>query len=312
MSDRVSVVVPIYNELLGVEEHVKRSVGAVARLRDSGGIGAYEILYVDDGSNDGSALAARRAAGDNTCVRIIRYERRMGQSGALGLGIALATGDIVVTLDGDLQNAPEDIESLIYKIHAGYDAVIGWRQARIDDNAAFRKFQSAVANAMINQLIRDDHVLIHDHGCGIKAFRKAVAKELPLYGQLHRFMLVYAVLRGYRVAEVPVSHHKRVKGKSKYGVGRLKYLAIDCMSYRHLFDPRQRRLYTLPWKWLAIVTYVLAHTICASLSIPRVSRWIDWAMIAYVAVHIGWCLEIVIERCSIDKDKYRKCAYREI
>jgi glycosyltransferase involved in cell wall biosynthesis len=219
----VSVVIPLYNE----EENV-----AVLNERLSEtmkGIGSdYEIVYVDDGSTDGTLqlLEELQAKDDNIVVLSLR--RNFGQTAAFAAGFDFARGDIVVTMDGDLQNDPTDIPKLL-ELTKDYDLVSGWRRKRQDSFS--RTFPSKMANWLISKVTG---VRLHDYGCSLKAYRREVVKNLKLYGEMHRFIPAVASWYGVRIAEIETTHHPRLRGKSKYGISRTIKVLLDLVTVKFL------------------------------------------------------------------------------
>ncbi len=214
----ISVVVPIYNEAPNVEELIKRITDVLDPYKRS-----YEIIIVDDGSTDGTREILRKIVSDISVLRVILFRRNFGQSAAMTAGFDYARGDVVVSMDGDLQNDPKDIPRLIERLEEGYDLVSGWRKDRHDPFLS-RRLPSILANRLIAW---STGVKLHDYGCSLKAYRRDLAKQLLLYGELHRFIPVLAKLYGARISEVVVSHHPRTRGKSKYGIGRTYRVLLD-------------------------------------------------------------------------------------
>lgn len=232
---RVSVVAPLYNE----EESI---AGLQAQLTAAlTGLGQpFEIIVVDDGSRDGSfALLQRWQAQDPAHVRVVRFRRNFGQTAAFSAGFERARGEIIVTLDADLQNDPADIGLLLDKIEAGYDVVSGWRVQR-QDAALSRRLPSVIANALISRVTG---VALHDYGCSLKAYRREVLQNVRLYGELHRFIPAIASWMGTAVAEIPVSHRPRQFGRSKYNLSRTLRVILDLITVRFLLGYATRPLH---------------------------------------------------------------------
>jgi len=217
----ISVVVPLYNE----RENVNRLNNALHYVLKSLNC-SYEILYIDDGSKDGTREVLKKISQSNPCIRSILLRRNFGQSAAMAAGFKLSRGEIVVTMDGDLQNDPKDIPMLLEKINEGYDVVAGWRKDR-KDKLIIRKVPSRIANRLICSVT---HVRLHDTGCALKAFRREVVEDIRLYGELHRFLPALAKVEGARIAEVVVRHHPRQFGKSKYNITRTFRVLMDLSS----------------------------------------------------------------------------------
>jgi glycosyltransferase involved in cell wall biosynthesis len=216
------VIVPVYNEELNVDELFAR-IAAVIRAPDA------EIIFVDDGSSDGTARRLAAIAATDERVRVIRFRRNFGQTAALSAGIDHATGDILIPMDGDLQNDPADIPLLLARLDEGYDVVSGWRHKRQDP--FHRRLPSVIANWIISWL---SGVHLHDYGCSLKAYRRDVLSDVRLYGEMHRFVPIYASWQGARVTELPVTHHPRTRGKSHYGIGRTVKVVLDLIVVKFL------------------------------------------------------------------------------
>jgi glycosyltransferase involved in cell wall biosynthesis len=220
----VSVVVPLYNEADNVADLHQQLTGSLERLGR-----AYEILLVDDGSSDGTLdklVAIERA---DPRVRVLCLRRNFGQTAAFSAGFDHALGDVVVTSDGDLQNDPADIPRLIARLDEGFDMVCGWRRERQDPLG--RRAPSWFANRLISWATG---VHLHDYGCSLKAMRAEVVKGLRLYGEMHRFIPAVASWMGVRLAELPVNHRPRTRGRSKYGLGRTLRVLIDLFTVKFL------------------------------------------------------------------------------
>ena len=217
----LSVVVPIYNEV----ESVRDLIVAIANSAMLTQL-KYEIVCVDDGSQDGSTELLSEIAQRRSDLRAVILRRNYGQTAAMAAGFEIARGKIVLTLDGDLQNDPTDIPLLIDKLQEGYDLVSGWRQKR-QDAALTRLLPSKIANWIIGKVTG---VQLHDYGCSLKAYRAELVADLNLYGELHRFLPALAYIEGARIAEIPVTHHPRRYGKSKYGLGRTIRVVMDLLT----------------------------------------------------------------------------------
>ena len=184
-----------------------------------------EIIFADDGSRDGSAGTLDAFAEGDPRVRVLHLSRNYGQTAALMAAIQNSTGDVIIPMDGDGQNDPADIPRLLDKLTEGYDVVSGWRTSRQDD-ALTRRLPSVIANWLISTLLR---VPLHDYGCTLKAYRREVVEDIRLYGEMHRFIPIYAAWEGARVTELAVAHHPRKFGKSKYGIGRIARVLLDLL-----------------------------------------------------------------------------------
>jgi len=223
----VSVVVPIYNEVENVERLYQAVEPVMSRLGKD-----WELVLVNDGSTDGSTEALEQLAARDTRVKIIEFRRNFGQTAAMSAGIQGASGDVIVTMDGDLQNDPTDIPMMLDKLNEGYDLVHGWRKNR-QDALLHRKIPSRLANGLISWVTKFP---VHDLGCTLKAIRRDIAQELQLYGEMHRFIPILAHCRGARCAEVVTNHHARQFGNSKYGLTRVPRVVLDLMTVKYLIQ----------------------------------------------------------------------------
>ena len=219
----LSIVVPMFNEEASLPLLHAAIVEAVAPL----GV-AYEILFVDDGSTDGTFDVARSLAATDTHLRVVRLRRNVGQTPAMAAGIDHARGKTIVTLDADLQNDPADIPRLLDVLAQGHDLVCGWRERR-KDLFLSRRLPSIVANRLISSVTG---VPIRDNGCSLKAFRADLMRGVPLYSEMHRFLPAMAMPEGARIAQLPVRHHARRFGRSKYGMERLFKVLFDLLTIR--------------------------------------------------------------------------------
>jgi len=216
----ISVVIPVYNEAGALPAFYRTLTNTLDRLPQS-----VEIIFADDGSQDGSADTLDELAAADPRVRVVHLTRNRGQTAALMAGIQNSTGEVIIPMDGDGQNDPADIPRLLEKLREGFDVVSGWRVMR-EDHVLTRRFPSVIANWLISALL---HVRLHDYGCTLKAYRREVVEDVRLYGEMHRFIPVYAAWEGARVTEIPVGHHRRSSGKSKYGIGRVARVLLDLL-----------------------------------------------------------------------------------
>jgi glycosyltransferase involved in cell wall biosynthesis len=217
----ISVVVPIYNEV----ESLPHLIQAIATVMQDNHY-AYEIVCVDDGSRDGSTELLKQLAEERDDLRAVLLRRNYGQTPAMAAGFENALGEIVVSLDADLQNDPLDIPNLLEKMDEGYDLVSGWRKDR-QDNKWTRLLPSKMANLLIGRVTK---VTLHDYGCSLKAYRAEVLADINLYGELHRFIPALASIEGARISEIPVRHHARQFGSSKYGLDRTFRVLLDLLT----------------------------------------------------------------------------------
>ena len=236
----VSIVIPVYNEeasILPLYERIRAICDDFAR--------PYEIVFVDDGSGDGSFDILQRIHSQDVRVKVIRFRRNFGQTAAMAAGIQYARGEVVISMDADLQNDPADIPRLLAKLDEGYDIVCGWRLDR-KDNTLTRTLPSVIANWLISKI---SGVRIHDSGCSIKAYRSSVIKRVALYGEMHRFIPAMAVALGARVGEVVVRHHSRRFGETKYGLSRVWKVFLDLFTVKMLVTFARR-----PATWFGLLS----------------------------------------------------------
>ena len=232
----LSIVVPLYNEEENVIELHNRISNTLDSIQLTG-----EIIYVNDGSTDRTWEKLEEICKSDDRVVAISFSRNYGQTAAIQAGFHASKGDIIITLDGDLQNDPSDIPLLLKKLSEGYDIVSGWRVNR-QDSTLSRKIPSMIANWLIAWLTG---VRLHDYGCSLKAYRANVVKEIQLYGEMHRFIPALASIVGSKVAEIPVKHHARTRGISKYGISRTPKVFLDLLLVRFLLRYRTRPLHIL-------------------------------------------------------------------
>jgi glycosyltransferase involved in cell wall biosynthesis len=218
----VSVVAPVFDEVDNLRPLHEQLVAALQGRR-------FEILYVDDGSRDGSSGVLDEIAASDSRARVLHFRRNYGQTAAIAAGLDHARGEVIVPLDADLQNDPADIPALLAKLDEGFDVVSGWRKGRQD--AAARVLPSVVANGLISWI---SGVKLHDYGCTLKAYRREVMEGVRLYGEMHRFIPIYASWQGARVTEMPVRHRARAHGKSKYGFRRTYRVLLDLVVVKFL------------------------------------------------------------------------------
>ncbi len=239
IGNSLSVVVPVFNEAANAAPLVSGIVEAVRPL----GI-PFELIVVDDGSSDGTPDVLRELIEPNPELVVIRLRRNFGQASALQAGFDRARGDIIVTLDGDLQNDPRDIPRLLERLRAGADVVSGWRVNR-QDAMVVRKIPSWLANQLIRWVTR---VPIHDQGCSLKGYRREVIERLDLYSDLHRFITILTMPQGAAIEEIEVRHHPRVAGESKYGLSRVLKVMVDLTAILMLTRFRES-----PTRWFGLL-----------------------------------------------------------
>ncbi|WP_417783946.1 glycosyltransferase family 2 protein [Terasakiella pusilla] len=220
MSLSLSIIVPFYNEEENIKDVYKNIISILDTLENEA-----EVIFIDDGSSDATVKLARELEDLDDRVKCVELARNFGQTAAMMAGIDHASKEIIIAMDGDGQNDPQDIPRLLEKIEEGYDVVSGWRADR-QDKAITRKLPSMLANKLISKV---SNVHLHDYGCSLKAYRSSILKDVRLYGEMHRFIPIYASWQGAKVTEIPVNHHARTKGVSKYGLNRIFKVLLDLM-----------------------------------------------------------------------------------
>jgi len=230
----ISVIIPVKDERLSLGT----LVGEVHQVMQVLGQ-PYEVIIVDDGSTDGSWEVTQELARQNSNTRGLRFRRNCGQTAALSAGFDYSRGEIIIPLDGDGQNDPADIPRLLEELNKGYDVVSGWRRKRRDATVS-RLIPSIIANRLISLV---SGVKLHDYGCTLKAYRRNVVKDVRLYGEMHRFIPIYAVWQGASSAEIEVNHRPRVHGRSKYGIGRTIKVVLDLIVVKFLTDFLHKPIY---------------------------------------------------------------------
>ena len=230
----ISVFLPVYNEAPNLPPLQAKLDQALKELGRTA-----EIVYVDDGSSDGSLEILRELAAKDKRIRVVALRRNYGQTAAMSAGIDAAKGKVLIPMDADLQNDPADIIRLLNKLDEGFDVVSGWRKNR-KDKMVTRKIPSMIANKLISWI---GGVPLHDYGCSLKAYRRESLQDVKLYGEMHRFIPIYASWAGARVSEIPVEHHARTMGKSKYGLSRTLKVVFDLMTIKFMASYQTKPIY---------------------------------------------------------------------
>src|SRR6476661_4039299 len=275
-SPDISVFLPVFNEepnLLPLHAKLDEALKTLGR--------SAEIVYVDDGSSDGSLKILREIAQLDPRVRVVALRRNYGQTAAMAAGIDAAKGKVLIPMDADLQNDPADITRLLNKLDEGYDVVSGWRKNR-KDKMITRKIPSMMANRLISWI---GGVPLHDYGCSLKAYRRESLEDVRLYGEMHRFIPIYASWAGARVTEIPVEHHPRTMGKSKYGLSRTVKVVFDLITIKFMASYQTKPLYLFGWAGLL--------TFAASLLSPLLACLMKFAIRAHDAHFIQTPLPIM-------------------
>src|SRR5262245_59785518 len=278
----LSVVIPVYNEEENVAPLVCEIKGVMTKLGLS-----YEIVAVDDGSKDGTYEVLSRLYGTEPALKVVRLKRNFGQTAAVAAGLAHADGNIVVLMDGDMQNDPADIPALLAMLDEGNDLVAGWRYNR-RDSFFNRRLPSMIANCLISWTTK---VKLHDYGCTLKVMRRDVAKGLRLYGEMHRFIPAIAYERGAQVAELQVNHRPRMHGVSKYGISRTLRVILDLLTVKFLssYSTRPAHIFGL----IGVVSGLLGFALALYLSVQKLVYNLDIGsrpllLLAVLLIFIGF------------------------
>jgi glycosyltransferase involved in cell wall biosynthesis len=284
----LSVVVPLYNEEANVELLVERIAGVCGRL-------AYptEIILVDDGSVDATVPRARALVARNPDLKLVIFRRNFGQTAAMVAGLQEARGEVLVTMDGDLQNDPEDIPRLVAGIQSGYSLVLGWRADR-KDKLITRKIPSRVANWLIAKVTG---VPVRDNGCSLKAYRSELIKRVPLYSEMHRFIPAMTSMVSHNFSEIEVGHHARVHGESKYGLSRTYKVAVDLIAVKALLVASRSPLmfFAIPAAIAALVALPLIVASIADASLVLLGAGLLWGAGSLVSLSFGILAALLID-----------------
>jgi len=278
----LSVVVPVYNE----EENLEPLIHELRSALDPLGK-RYELILVDDGSTDGTYGVLSRLHKAEPRLKVLRFKRNFGQTAAVAAGLAYAQGEVIVAMDGDGQNDPKDIPALLEKLEEGFDLVSGWRSPRRDPFWS-RRLPSRMANGLISWMTQ---VKLHDYGCTLKAIRREVAKDLKLYGEMHRFIPAIAFERGARIAEIKVHHRPRRWGRSKYGIARTFRVILDLLTVKFLLSYATRPLHI--FGLVGLISGALGFLIAVYLTIGKIFYQLDIAgrpllLLAVLLIVIGF------------------------
>ena len=301
---KISILLPVYNEEENLP-HLYDQLDAVASRERLD----VEMIFVDDGSTDRSWEELEKLAAKDDRVRCVRFRRNFGQTAGLAAAIDHATGDVMIPMDADLQNDPEDIPRLLAKLEEGYDVVSGWRKDR-KDKMVSRRLPSMIANRLIS---RWSGVELHDYGCSLKAYRADVLKDVKLYGEMHRFVPIYASWYGARVTEMVVNHRARQFGVSKYGINRTFKVVLDMLTVKFLGDYSTKPIYlfgglgaSLFVAALLIVAGVVVEKLLLDVLVHKMSLLLlssFLATVAIVLVMMGLLAEIIVRTYHESQNK---------
>ncbi len=275
---KISIVLPIYNEEVNIPILYKELKDVCTENKLD-----YEIVAVDDGSKDKSFATLKKIAEKDTNLTILRFKKNTGQTAAMSAGMKRATGDIVIPMDADLQNDPKDIPQFLEKVKEGYDVVCGWRKDR-KDTFITRKVPSKIANWVIRRITG---VHVHDYGCTMKAFKREVLQGIELYGEMHRFIPMYAVSAGGKITEIVVHHRPRTHGETKYGLGRVYKVMLDLIVVKFLQTYMNRPMHFFGgWGFVSFSLGVLAGTASIILKVMHLRSFIETPLPIFSALFI--------------------------
>ena len=293
---KLSLVIPVYNEEQALPELLEAIHKALVSFDAE-----WEVIFVDDGSQDNSLVVLKEMAkNDPQYIRVVSFRRNFGQTAAIAAGIDHASGEIVVLLDADLQNDPVDILMMIDKLNEGYDVVSGYRKDR-KDSFITRTFPSHMANWLISKVTG---VHLHDYGCTLKAYRMDVLQNIRLYGEMHRFIPVYAHAFGAKIAEVEVSHHIRKFGKTKYGLERTFKVLLDLLTVKFLLSYASKPIYLFGGTGLVLILlsaatllYLLVRRVFFSISVmasPLFQMSAMFFILGFQSILMGLIAELLV------------------
>lgn len=292
---KISLILPVYNEEENVMPQYEKIIKSLREVKNP-----HEIIFINDGSIDSSGELLTQLAKKDKNVKIIHFRRNFGQTAAMSAGIDYSSGEIVILMDSDLQNDPDDINMLISKIDEGYDVVSGWRKNR-KDKMISRKIPSMIANKIISKVTG---VNLHDLGCSLKAYRGEVIRQVNLYGEMHRFIPVHASWIGAKITEVPVKHHARQFGKSKYGLKRTIKVLLDLITVKFLGSYSTKPIYVFGGSGIILFllsmvsgTAVIAMKLMYRHSMvrnPLLLLTIMLIILSMLFVHIGILAEMLV------------------
>ncbi len=315
----LSIVIPVYNEEANVRPLCKKIQVVCETLGET-----YEILFVDDGSQDNTIKELAELHKEVGELRVIQFEKNAGQTAAMAAGLEFARGARIVSMDGDLQNDPDDIPKLLNKLDEGYDLVCGWRKKR-QDKLLTRRIPSVIANWIIAKVMG---VEIHDNGCSLKSYRASVIKQVPLYGEMHRFIPALSTVAGARIGEIVVTHHPRQFGTSKYGLGRVWRVMLDIIAFKCIIsifrqnpDPKKplfpkcrmlnrfftRRCKRRPLRFfgpLGAITFTLSTILTIGLS--KINTGVGPSLLLMGSGVFTFCFGLFGELISFDNAKHLK------
>ncbi|MFC1798233.1 glycosyltransferase family 2 protein [Thermodesulfobacteriota bacterium] len=300
----ISIVIPIYNEIENLAPLIEK-LWDWAKTHQ----GQYEIIFINDCSTDGCREKLNDLACKDAHIKVIHFRRNSGQTTALQAGFDHARGDIIVPMDGDLQNDPADIPKLLDKIEEGFDVVSGWRKNR-RDNRIKRNLPSKAANWLISKI---SGVYLHDYGCTLKAYKRDIITDIKLYGEMHRFIPIYASWQGAKVSEIEVTHHPRIQGQSKYGLERTVKVILDLIVVKFLDKYSQKPMYVfggfgifsivLSILCFGLMLYYKYFEAISFIQTPLPLLAVLFFLMGFISILMGFIAEIVMRTYFESQDK---------
>lgn len=312
---KISVLVPAYNEAESIKELYSQVINGIKTCIEAGQATDYEIWFVNDGSSDNTEDVIKEVIKKDEKVHLISFRKNFGKSPALDAGFHHVTGDIVFTIDADLQDDPKEFTRFISKLDEGYDLVVGWKKNRLD--SAEKRLPSKLFNKVTSSM---SGVKLHDHDCGFKCYRKEVVNSLDIYGELHRYIPVLAYRNGFRITEITVEHHKRKHGASKYGFERYMRGALDSLTTTFLLKYSDRPMYL--FGRLGIWSGLIGFAICVYMTIlwivgtkpignrPLLTLGVLLIMIGIQFISTGFIGNLLVDNAK--KDRYKEDHIKEI
>lgn len=300
----LSIIVPVYNEADNLAEFFEQLDAALKTIQKD-----YEVVFVNDGSTDASADELDRIAARDPKAKVVHFRRNFGQTAAMMAGLDYSTGDVIVPIDADLQNDPADIGKLLDKLAEGFDLVSGWRKDRKDARVT-RNLPSWFANKLISRI---SGVRLNDYGCTLKAYRRSIVDDIRLYGEMHRFLPIYASWAGARTTEIPVNHRPRTRGTSKYGLERVVKVPLDLIVVKFLSEYSQKPIYVfggfgLLSHLLAVLTFLVMVYLKywggkSFISTPLPLLVVLFVLMGFMSMLLGLLAELSVRTYHESQDK---------
>ncbi|MEW6042363.1 MAG: glycosyltransferase family 2 protein [Elusimicrobiota bacterium] len=282
MNEKISVIIPAFNEKENLQELHKELKDVLKKITAK-----LEIIFIDDGSTDGTVEILENTAAVDPNVKIIALARNYGQTAAIAAGLGRSTGDLIITMDADCQNDPNDIPLLLSEAARGFDVVSGWRKKR-KDSFLFRRLPSVIANFIISLVTG---VRLHDYGCTLKLYKKEFLKNFAIYGDMHRFLPAYCAWQGARITEVTVNHRPRIRGKSKYGIKRTFNVIMDLLVLKFLLSYLTKPIYV--FGMISLISFLTGTAVNAFVIVRKIYYGGVWLSPLFFVGFSLWSLSII-------------------